>query len=165
MRALVLVDVVPSINVERAAPIGEFVNGPESFATFDEILERTIRFNPTRSESSLRRGVLHNAVQRDDGAWVWRHQQEWTPAERQSAEAAALPDFGTLWDDLAAVKVPTLLVHGTTASSIVDEKALEELERRRPGTPTIAVDDAGHSIQGDQPIVLAQVVTDFLGAG
>ena len=76
---LILVDVLPSMNKERAAPIGEFVNGPESFATFDEILARTMQFNPTRSESSLRRGILHNAVQRDDGSWVWRHQRDWAP--------------------------------------------------------------------------------------
>ena len=157
-----LVDVLPSINTERAAPIGEFVNGPESFATFDEILERTVAFNPTRSESSLRRGILHNAVQRDDGTWVWRHQQSWEPGERAQAEAAAVPDFTTLWDELAGVKGPTLLIYGTTAASIIDDAALAELEQRRLGAPSIAVADAGHSIQGDQPIVLAQVVTDFL---
>ena len=28
---------------------------------------------PSRSESSLRRGILHNALQRDDGSWVWRY--------------------------------------------------------------------------------------------
>jgi pimeloyl-ACP methyl ester carboxylesterase len=138
------------------------VNGPESFATFDEILQRTIQFNPTRSESSLRRGILHNAVQRGDGSWVWRHQREWTPAERAGAEAAAVPDFDTLWEELAGVEVPTLLVYGTTAASIIDDDALAELEQRRPGTPSIAVADAGHSIQGDQPLVLVQVVTDFL---
>jgi pimeloyl-ACP methyl ester carboxylesterase len=162
VRTLLLVDVLPSINKERAAPIGEFVNGPESFATFDEILQRTIQFNPTRSESSLRRGILHNAVQRDDGSWVWRHQREWKPSERAEAEAAAVPDFTTLWDELAGVGVPTLLIYGTTAASIIDDDALSELEQRRPGTPSIAVGDAGHSIQGDQPIVLVQVVTDFL---
>ncbi len=27
-------------------------------------------FNPTRSESSLRRGILHNAIEADDGRWT-----------------------------------------------------------------------------------------------
>jgi pimeloyl-ACP methyl ester carboxylesterase len=164
VRTLFLVDVLPSINKERAAPIGEFVNGPESFASFDEILERTVAFNPTRSESSLRRGILHNAVQRDDGSWVWRHQQSWKPSERAAAEAEAVPDFDSLWDELAGFEGPVLLVYGTTQASIIDDEALAELERRRVGTPTVAVHDAGHSIQGDQPLVLAQVVTDFLAA-
>jgi pimeloyl-ACP methyl ester carboxylesterase len=166
VRKLVLVDVLPSINTERAAPIGEFVNGPESFATFDEILARTIQFNPTRSESSLRRGVLHNSVRRDDGSWVWRHQMHWQleQSTRAEREAAAVPEFGTLWDDLAGVGVPVLLAYGTTASSVVDDAALAELEERRPGTRVVAVDGAGHSIQGDRPVVLAQLVGEFLDA-
>ena len=73
VRALVLVDITPGVNAEKAAPITNFVNGPASFDSFDELLARTMEHNPTRSESSLRRGILHNAVQREDGSWVWRY--------------------------------------------------------------------------------------------
>ncbi len=73
VRALVLVDITPGVNAEKAAPVTNFVNGPASFDRFDDILARTIEHNPGRSESSLRRGILHNAVQRDDGSWVWRY--------------------------------------------------------------------------------------------
>lgn len=164
VRRLVLVDVLPSINRERAAPIGEFINGPASFASFDEILERTIQYNPSRSVSSLRRGVLHNAVQRDDGSWVWRHQMHWRPEEGDRSERAerAMPDYRTLWDDLAGVTMPVVLVYGTGASSVVDEVVLAELERRRPGTRTVPVGGAGHSIQGDQPVVLAGILGELL---
>ena len=34
---------------------------------------RTMEHNPTRSESSLRRGILHNAAQAEDGSWAWRY--------------------------------------------------------------------------------------------
>ena len=47
---LVLVDVTPGVDREKAAPIAAFVAGPERFASFDEILERTVAFNPTRTE-------------------------------------------------------------------------------------------------------------------
>ena len=75
VRKLVLVDVTPGVDKERAAPIAQFVSGPESFESFDEILQRTIEYNPTRSVESLRRGVLHNAMPREDGRWVWRYQR------------------------------------------------------------------------------------------
>ena len=65
--SLVLVDVTPGVDEVKADAIVQFVNGPESFASFDEILERTIQFNPTRSVSSLRRGVMHNAMPTPDG--------------------------------------------------------------------------------------------------
>ena len=67
VRSLVLVDVTPGVDEHKAGAILAFVNGPESFPSFDELLARTIEFNPTRSESSLRRGILHNAEQREDG--------------------------------------------------------------------------------------------------
>ena len=73
VRALVLVDITPGVNAEKASPVTNFVNGPASFDSFDELLARTIEHNPGRSESSLRRGILHNAVQREDGSWVWRY--------------------------------------------------------------------------------------------
>ncbi len=66
VRRLLVVDVTPGVNGDKASDVAAFLAGPESFASFDEILQRTIEFNPTRSESSLRLGVLHNAVERDD---------------------------------------------------------------------------------------------------
>ena len=73
MRRLVVVDVTPGTDHAKAEPIVAFVSGPESFESFDAILERTLRFNPTRSLSSMRRGVLHNARELPDGRWTWRY--------------------------------------------------------------------------------------------
>src|SRR5881227_1419528 len=73
VRRLGLVDATPGGAGEGAAAIGAFIRGPESFEGFDELLERTMKFNPTRTESSLRRGVIHNARPLEDGRWVWRH--------------------------------------------------------------------------------------------
>ena len=84
----VLVDVLPTLEPTGVTAIAAFVHGPASFASFDELLARTMEHNPTRSESSLRRGILHNAVQRDDGSWVWRyarHRGGGLPAERALA--------------------------------------------------------------------------------
>src|SRR5207237_5522936 len=61
VRAVVLVDVTPGVDGEKSKVIADFINGPESFPNFDELLARTIEYNPTRTESSLRRGILHNA--------------------------------------------------------------------------------------------------------
>src|SRR5206468_8514601 len=73
VRKAVIVDVTPGTDHAKAAPIVAFIDGPETFEGFDALLQRTIQFNPTRSESSLRRGVLHNARPREDGTWVWRY--------------------------------------------------------------------------------------------
>jgi pimeloyl-ACP methyl ester carboxylesterase len=158
VRSLVLVDVTPGVDRDKAAPIAQFISGPESFESFDEILARTIEFNPTRSESSLRRGVLHNAVARDDGRWVWRYQH---PGMAENADIPA--DFATLWDDVDRIEVPVMLVRGAATGTVVDDADEAELVRRRPGARVELVDGAGHSIQGDKPLELAALLTDFLG--
>jgi pimeloyl-ACP methyl ester carboxylesterase len=155
VRKLALVDVTPGVDRDKAAPIAAFIAGPESFESFDEILARTIEFNPTRTESSLRRGVLHNAVEREDGRWVWRYQRP------RLVETAEMPDFSVLWDDVSKVSVPLMLVRGGD-SGVVGDEDVAELQRRQPGVRVETVAGAGHSIQGDRPVELAQILTDFL---
>ncbi len=154
VRALVLVDVTPGVNEEKSAPITNFVNGPASFDSFDELLARTIEHNPGRSESSLRRGILHNAVQREDGSWVWRY-------ARFRTDGAVRPEFGGWWEAISELRVPVMLVRGL-AWSVVDDADVDELLRRQPAALVEGVAGAGHSVQGDRPLELAALIEDFL---
>ena len=158
VRRLMMVDVTPGADREKASDIIAFLAGPESFASFDEIMERTVAFNPTRSESSLRRGVLHNAVQQPDGSWVWRHQRSDRP--RFDGDGSAI-DFDAMWDDLASIDVPMQLLVGDR-SPVVDEDDRRRFTERQPDADIITVADAGHSIQGDQPLELARLIEEFL---
>ncbi|HVA52832.1 MAG TPA: alpha/beta hydrolase [Acidimicrobiales bacterium] len=151
VRALVLIDITPGVNANKARHITDFVNGPKTFDNFDELLARTIEHNPTRSVSSLRRGILHNALQRSDGTWVWRHQQH------PQSELAA-PDAGDLWERLGALTVPVTLARGMARGSVVDDDDEAELLRRVPEATILHVENAGHSIQGDQPVELAKIL-------
>ncbi len=160
VRTLLLVDITPGVNHDKASDIAAFLAGPESFDSFDEILERTIQFNPTRSVSSLRRGVLHNAVQRDDGRWTWRHQLG-RPSSTAGLHVESV-DFSSQWDDLERLEVPVLLARGSR-SPVVDDADVAEFRRRRPSDPVVVVEEAGHSIQGDQPVELARIIVGFLG--
>ena len=159
VRSLVLVDITPGVTADKAAPVTNFVNGPASFPSFDEILARTIEHNPGRSESSLRRGILHNAVQREDGSWVWRYARF-----RPEPAAVAHPDFTDWWAAVSALRVPIMLVRGL-AWSVVDDADVAELLRRQPSTRVEGVEGAGHSIQGDRPLELAALVQDFVFGG
>jgi pimeloyl-ACP methyl ester carboxylesterase len=152
--SLVLIDITPGVNRDKARHITDFVNGPPTFSDFDELLARTIEHNPTRSVSSLRRGILHNAVRRPDGSWVWRHQQH-------APSTLAAPDIGDVWDALSSVTVPVALLRGMAAGSVVDDDDEAEVLARLPGATIIHVDGAGHSIQGDQPVVLATLLDEL----
>src|SRR5205823_2821876 len=143
VRRVVLVDVTPGVTPAKSKAITDFVNGPESFASFDEILARTIAYNPTRTVSSLRRGILHNAEQRPDGSWVWRY------ARFLSREPREHPDWTGLWEAISRVRVPLMLVRGMRPQSVVDDADEAELLRRLPGARVAHVAEAGHSVQGD----------------
>ena len=159
---VVLVDVTPRVDGPGAAAIVAFVNGPESFADFDDLLARTIEFNPTRSESSLRRGILHNALQREDGSWVWRYRRF---AHEPEGEGAPSQPGADLWDALERIRAPLMLVRGMRPGSVVDDDAEAELRRRLPSARVEHLADAGHSVQGDDPIALARLLEDFLLGG
>jgi pimeloyl-ACP methyl ester carboxylesterase len=151
VRKLVIVDITPGTNREKAKAIVDFVNGPQSFPSFADILARTVEHNPTRSESALRRGILHNAHQLADGSWEWRYDR----AGRVGAQDAV--DY---WNDVSALTVPVLLARGG-ASPVVDDDDIAEFLRRQPDTQVVVVDGAGHSIQGDRPLELAALITTF----
>lgn len=158
VRRLVLVDITPGVNRDKAAAITAFVNGPARFPDFDAILARTVEHNPTRSVSSLRRGILHNAEQLDDGSWVWRYARH-----RAAAGTVPPPDpdrFARMWDALAASSAPLMLVRGMRPQSVVDDADEAELRLRRPDARVEHV-DAGHSVQGDAPVELAGLIADF----
>ncbi|MGH9230193.1 MAG: alpha/beta fold hydrolase [Acidimicrobiales bacterium] len=159
VRSLVLVDVTPGVDEGKATSITAFINGPESFASFDEILARTVEFNPTRTVSSLRRGILHNAVQRDDGSWVWRYARHRT---EEPGTAARHIDFSDLWRAVDELKVPLMLVRGMRPQSVVDDADEAELRRRCPEARVEHVEQAGHSVQGDTPVELAALIADFV---
>jgi pimeloyl-ACP methyl ester carboxylesterase len=164
VRRLVLVDVTPGVNREKSTAIAQFIDGPEYFTSFDEILQRTIQFNPTRSESSLRRGVLHNAIEAPDGRWRWRYDLP-RRGSGEGEEGRIMPGLDELWDAVGRVRVPLLLVRGST-SPVVDDDDVAELQRRNPNARVAVVEGAGHSVQGDKPLELAAILEQELtGSG
>ena len=163
VRAMVLVDITPGINREKAKQITDFVNGPATFPSFEDLLERTIQFNPTRTVSSLRRGILHNALQLDDGSWVWRYRRDDAPPlpEMKGTDSTERPDNSALWDAISGFDKPLLFVRGMRKQSVVSDEDEAELCRRAPHARVEHLEEAGHSIQGDMPLELAALIRDF----
>jgi pimeloyl-ACP methyl ester carboxylesterase len=156
---LVLIDITPGVNQEKAAAIVAFVDGPTQFESLDALLERTMAHNPTRSRSSLRRGILHNAREREDGTWEWRYDRPLADLERLGELDTR---YANLWEAVAEAEAALLLVQGGL-SPVVDDEDVAELRRLRPDAEVVVVDAAGHSIQGDQPLELARILADRLG--
>jgi len=153
VQELVLVDITPGVNGDKAKAILDFVNGPQAFASFDDLLKRTIEHNPTRTIESLRRGILHNAKQLDDGSWQWRYDRR-SHIRSENSEPISGDALGKLWDLIGALNCPLTLLRGGT-SPVVDDADVAELKRRQGRADVLVIDGAGHSIQGDKPRELA----------
>jgi pimeloyl-ACP methyl ester carboxylesterase len=153
VQELVLVDITPGVNGDKAKAILDFVNGPQAFASFDDLLKRTIEHNPTRTIESLRRGILHNAKQLDDGSWQWRYDRR-SHIRSENTEPISGDALGKLWDLIGALNCPLTLLRGGT-SPVVDDADVAELKRRQGRAEVLVIDGAGHSIQGDKPRELA----------
>ena len=167
VRRMVLVDITPGVSTERSRHISDFVNGPASFDSFDELLERTLAFHPSRSVSSIRRGILHNAVQQEDGTWVWRyarHRGGLGGGEGAGAGGADSLGFGPLWDVIEDYPGPVLEARGMLAESVVGDDDIAELLRRRPDALVVEFANSGHSLQGDEPVALARLISDFISS-
>ncbi|MBI3743330.1 MAG: alpha/beta hydrolase [Chloroflexi bacterium] len=73
VKALVIVDVGPDIQVEGRKRIQEFLEDTEVFESFDWLVERVKRYNPFRDERQIRGSLVNNLKQLSDGRWTWKH--------------------------------------------------------------------------------------------
>ncbi len=162
VRRLVLVDITPGVTSTKAKGIADFVNGPATFTSFDELLARTIEFNPQRTVSSLRRGILHNAAQQPDGSWVWRYRR-FAMGGPDGAEGRT-DEHDALWKVLDTRRAPVLLARGMRSGSVVDDLDEAELLRRDPSARVVRFANSGHSIQGDEPVELAHAIAGFVAS-
>ena len=154
---LVLVDVTPSAPERHEemtkAQLGAvaLVQGERTFPSFEAILDVTVAAAPHRDRNSLRRGVFHNSKRLDDGTWTWRYD-----SFRKG------DGFDGLWDDVPSITMPTTLVRGANSYFVHDEDAAA-FAKGAPGFQrTHVVADAGHSVQGDQPRALVDILRDVL---
>jgi pimeloyl-ACP methyl ester carboxylesterase len=157
VRELVLVDVTPSALRRHAELTADqqgtvaLVHGEREFPSFQAMLEVTTAAAPHRDVKSLRRGVFHNSRRLDDGRWTWRYDTMRT-----------IPDFDSLWDDLAGLPAPIMLVRSGTSGFVTDEDAAELARRARKFRGARVVENSGHSVQSDQPRVLIDILRGVL---
>ncbi len=161
VRRLLLVDVTPTspqrhldMTDEQKGTVA-LVQGERTFPSFAAMLDITCAAAPHRDRKSLRRGVFHNSKRLDDGTWTWRYDS--------FRKDDGYSGFQGLWDDVPALAVPTTLIRGAN-SAFVNEEDADEFARTAPGFQrTHIVAGSGHSVQGDQPRALIDILRGVLG--
>jgi pimeloyl-ACP methyl ester carboxylesterase len=155
---LVLVDVGPEARVTGARRIWEFTATPAELNSVDEFVERAVSFTPLRDPRLLRRSLLHNLRQLPNGKWTWKYDQR----HRGRLDMQELIDrHRKLWEEIPQITCPTLVARGALSDVFLDEDA-EKLAKALPKGRWVRVDGAGHTVQGDNPGGLLEVLGSFL---
>ena len=160
LAAVVIVDVGPAVMLEGRLEMEQFRNETETMRGFEDFVQRAIRFNPQRRPEHLRYSLLHSLKHVEDG-WTWKQHQRPATA-RETAEVHWKAERARwMRVDLAAIKLPTLLMRGETSKMLSPEAARDAVALLQDGE-LVVIPHAGHSVQGDNPRDFARVLDDFL---
>jgi pimeloyl-ACP methyl ester carboxylesterase len=158
VRNLVVVDITPNAATREMTPPQRsqvsLIGGQQTFDSFREMLEVAAAASG-RTPESMAIGVRHNARREPDGRWSWAYD----PPRRREGERF---DVTPLWDDVAALSCAVMLVRGGAASSHVHDDDVARLHEARPDARVEQVEGAGHSIQSERPVELADLIEDFV---
>lgn len=156
---LILIDVGPNLQSSGTDRIQEFMNEPTELDSIDDFIERAVKFNRRRDPVTLRRSLLNNLRQTPSGKWTWK----WDPRPRQQAtyRQALTTRRVQLWEEISSIQCPTLVIRGSDSDVFSDADAMTVVERLRNGRLRI-VENAGHSVQGDNPAGLVREIRAFL---
>lgn len=151
---LVLVDILP-LPPEAAKTVASFLDGPTSFASRAEIVERALAFGlGGGSRSKLERGVYLNTRIDPDGRVIWKHHFGQLQGRAMRGHDSAL-----LWAAIADPAVPIDLV--VASQSIVDAETLDRFTALRPDARVVRV-PGSHNLQETSPVELAATLASLL---
>jgi pimeloyl-ACP methyl ester carboxylesterase len=157
---LVLIDAGPEPRLQGSKRILEFISQAPSFESIDDLLERSLRFNPRRDPRLLRRSLMNNLRRLPNGRWVWKHDhRQWS----QMSDEERFRRYAELWEIIPRVPCPTLVVRGADSDVFHDEDA-EKIVSLLPDGRWVKVPNAGHTVQGDNPAGLLEALNPFLRA-
>jgi pimeloyl-ACP methyl ester carboxylesterase len=159
LAGLVTIDVGPEIRMAGVQKIQAFTSEQKLLDSIDEVIEKALAFNPRRDPKLLRLSLRHNLRQTPKGQWMWKYDQR----HRGKAEPGAYERRrDLLWDAVAKVQCPTLVVRGAQSDVFHDEDA-ERLAAALGRGRWVRVENAGHTVQGDNPAGLLTELRAFLG--
>jgi pimeloyl-ACP methyl ester carboxylesterase len=158
MAGLVLVDIAPEISMQGSLKIRDFIRMDREMDSVEDFVERALKFNPMRNRELLRRSLLHNLRQQPNGRWAWKHDPNRMPQnfEHERDERKTM-----IMDNAQNIVCPTLVLRGSRSDVLTDESA-KEFSESVPKGRWLRIENAGHTIQGDNPRALLDALDPFL---
>ena len=137
-----------------AKRLASFMAMPSELDSVEAFVQQSLAFNPRRNPETLRISLMHNLRQLPNGNWAWKYDRRHY-GKQQPDEAS------NHWTDLDQVYGHVLVVRGGR-SDILTEAGAQDFVEQLPLARWASVPDAGHTVQGDQPAGLVEVLRPFL---
>ncbi len=168
MAGLVIVDVGPEHDPRGTTRIRMEVmqRGDGSFTDPAEY-ERVLAHNfPAGSPEALRRMARHELRQRADGRWLRKADPNFMAGRAGAGDAEAdareRDTAKRLWDALARIPCPTLVVRGAASDILSPEIADRMVDDVLVKGQLAVVKRAAHSVMTDNPAGFAEAVASFV---
>jgi esterase len=156
LRSLVIVDTGPEAQPRGRNRIQSFRELPDELDSFEEFASRVQEYTGRSREQTL--GALKYSIrQRPDGKWTWKYDKLLRTPEHRSPQWT--PE--QLWECVARVTCPTLVVRGSD-SDIFAQETMRKMQEVIPDCATVTVPRAGHLVAGDNPADFLVAVQELL---
>jgi esterase len=159
--ALILLDYTPENAPEGAARVAKQVaSTPDSFASVDDAM-RWSGVDPSSAAGQRQRARWDAYLKPVSGGYAIKRDPYFRDQFRRQIETGEKHKLGLdMWQVLAAIKCPTLIMRGARSDMFVPA-AEPRVAAANPGFKIVEV-DAGHNIAGDNPEAFEQEIRLFL---
>jgi pimeloyl-ACP methyl ester carboxylesterase len=163
--ALVIIDFGPELAQTGVDEVLKgFVEVPRSFASADEFAQWLAARRPLAEPRLLAQFARYSLRESMDGQYKLKIDAALATKSELSRLAADsgryyIPD---LWDALARIKCPSLIVRGALSGVFPRDVAARMVERMLPGTRLQTVSGAGHAVMMDNPAEFSGNIEGFL---
>ncbi len=158
LAAVGIVDVAPETMRAGQIEMEQFRHATETLEQFDDFLERAIRFMPHRPASHLRYSLMHSLKLNANGRYTWKHDRRPRPSARTDDAGARAT---ALWDDVKAIRQPTVLFRGAESKILAHETA-ERMVKAMHSARLVVIPRATHNVHSDNPADFSRELERFL---
>ena len=169
MAGLVIVDIGPEVDARGRMRIRQDVEASvePTFESVEEFARELSIAYPAGRPDALLRMARHSLTQRDDGRYGLKMDPALrgamgAPESEPDAEAREQEMVKELWNSLAKITCPTLVVRGAASDILAPEIADRMVDDVLPNGKLAVVPQAGHSVMTDNPEGFRDAVAGFV---
>ena len=154
---LIVVDIGPEVGQAGVKRIRSQA-GPEEFDSVEEVYRLMRAQDPAPPDDMLRYRARFAVKQLPGGKFTWKYDK----ALRTPGRAARRPDAAEMWEMLAGLGCPTLVVRGES-SDLLSRETARRMAAVIPKATLVEVAGAGHRVPLDNAPGFEKAVREFLG--